>query len=244
MAYEGSYIVWDRTSFSVIPGGENQPMYRVTWYGAVAYCNWRSEQEGYELCYDLSNWKCKFYKKGYRLPSEAEWEYAARGGLGGKRFPWGDTISHTQADYSSSSNFAYDVSPTRGYHPDRDTTPYQNRPGTLIVGSLLPNGYGLYDMAGNVPEWCHDQYMDDYSLLADAVETEDDYDYDLNHGALKDFAQEPTDHMVRGGGWSSNAYGCRVASRTRSQAYTTGSGARGGFGFRVILDHREINIGP
>jgi sulfatase modifying factor 1 len=137
----------------------NDPMILVSWYGAVAYCNWRSQQEGRQACYDLSTWKCDFSKKGYRLPTEAEWEYAARGGLSGKRFPWGDTITHSRANYYSDSNVPFDISPTRGSHPtwDDDIGPY-----TSPVGTFSPNGYDLYDMAGNVLEWCHDWYSDTY----------------------------------------------------------------------------------
>ena len=159
-----SQIAYIGGVFSVVNKGgrnmSNDPIMCVSWYGAVAYCNWRSQQEGKESCYNLSTWECDFTKNGYRLPTEAEWEYAARGGLSGKRFPWGDTITHSQANYISDSSYPYDISPTRGYHPvwSSDGIP----PYTSPVGSFAANGYGLYNMADNATEWCNDWYSDSY----------------------------------------------------------------------------------
>jgi eukaryotic-like serine/threonine-protein kinase len=111
-----SQIAFSNNTFSVRTKKgrdmSNDPMVYVSWYGAVAYCNWRSQQEGKQPCYDLSTWTCDFNQKGYRLPTEAEWEYAARGGLSDKRFPWGDTITHSQANYNSRNSYSYDISPT------------------------------------------------------------------------------------------------------------------------------------
>lgn len=88
------------------------------------------------------------------LVTKEVWD-AARGGLSGKRFPWGDTITHSQSNYYSYSGYPYDVSPTRDCHPVWGTGAY---PYTSPVGSFAPNGYGLYDMAGNLWEGCWDRY--------------------------------------------------------------------------------------
>ncbi len=192
----------------------DDPMVEVSWYGAVAYCNWRSQQEGKEQCYNLSAWNCDFGKHGYRLATEAEWEYAARGGLAGRRFPWGDTISHSQANYCSDSSCPYDVSPTRGYHPDwNDVEPY-----TSPAGSFAANGYGLYNMAGNVREWCNDWWENDY------------YDHSPTNNPTGPISGSY--RVLRGGLWGCDASGSRVAIRyllTREYRYKY-------FGFRLVLD--------
>ncbi|HRR32856.1 MAG TPA: SUMF1/EgtB/PvdO family nonheme iron enzyme [Kiritimatiellia bacterium] len=131
----------------------NHPVHTVSWYDCVRWCNARSQKEGRTPCYNLSTWACDFAANGYRLPTNTEWAYAARGGQSGRRFPWGDTITHSQANYYSSSSYSYDVSPTRGYHPTYLTGGY---PYTSPAGAFTANGYGLYDMAGNVWEWCND----------------------------------------------------------------------------------------
>ena len=150
-------ITWDGSELGIKPDkGSGYPCVEITWYGAVAYCNYRSEMDGKVPCYNFLNWDCNFGVDGYRLPTREEWQYAARGGLQGNRFPWGDTINHDNANYLADRNrCSYDTSPysTFTYHPD-----YNNGVGpfTSPVGSFAPNGFGLYDMAGNVGEWCHD----------------------------------------------------------------------------------------
>ena len=217
----------------------DDPMVEVSWYGAVTYCNWRSQQEGYETCYNLSTWDCDFSKKGYRLATEAEWEYAERGGLSGKRFPWADpNITHIQANYYSSAFYPYDVSPTRDYHPlwSDVAFPYTspvgffdgtmkykddyNWPGsaTSYQTTSGANSYGLYDMAGNVWEWCNDWYNSTYYSTSP---------YDNPQGPVSG-----TDRVLRGGCWYFYAYDCRVAYRIH---YFPGS-QTSYFGFRVVLD--------
>ena len=201
----------------------DDPMVPVSWHGAGAYCNWRSSEEGYEACYDLSTWECDFSKHGYRLPTEAEWEYAARGGEHNPyyRFPWGDTISHSQANYYSHwvegvPYYPYDVSPTEGDHPLWDDG---IRPYTSVVGSFFANGYGLYDMAGNVWEWCNDWYDSDYY---------DTSPYDNPTGPASGVLR-----VLRGGGWGSDPVNCPVAGNRVGRLPVPK-----GFlsGFRIVLD--------
>ena len=132
----------------------DHPVHSVSWYDCVSWCNARSAMEGRTPCYNLNDWSCNFSANGYRLPTYTEWEYAARGGLSGKHFPWGDTIDHTLANYyGQPSVYAYDQG-YEGYDTRYATglTPY-----TSPVGAFPANGYGLYDMAGNVWEWCNDE---------------------------------------------------------------------------------------
>ena len=198
----------------------NHPV--LDWHAnAVVWCNARSEKEGLTPCYyadpaqttvarspyvTVTNACVNWTANGYRLPTEAEWEKAARGGLIGTRFPWGNFISHTNANYYSLTNYTYDVSSTRGYNPAYvDADPWQIY--TSPIGSFAPNGYGLYDMSGNVRQWCWDVSNRFYYSHSPTIDP---------HGP--DTTTPLAPRVGRSASWAGYAFDARCAARTPLQA--------------------------
>jgi formylglycine-generating enzyme required for sulfatase activity len=195
----------------------NHPVQWVSWYDCVKWCNARSQKNGRTPVYYTDAAMTQVYKtdllsepyvkataNGYRLPSDVQWQYAARGGVASHRFPWGDSddIQHSRANYYSVSLLIYDTSPTKDYHPayNDGVMPY-----TSPVGSFAPNGYGLYDMAGNVSELCYEWYYGTSCSYPSRVE--------------------------RGGSWSTDANYCKVCVRAPNFYPATGNF----IGFRTCL---------
>jgi formylglycine-generating enzyme len=175
--------------------GDTHPVNMVSWYDAVEYCNRLSERDGLEPCYSGSGDSigCDFSAGGYRLPTEAEWEYAARGGQKAGSYniyPGSDNIEAV------------------GWYSD-------NAGGkSHPVGRKQPNELGIYDMSGNVLEWCWDRYGDYPS------------------GSVTDPAGPSTgsNRVSRGGGWIVIARVCRTAGRN----YSNQTGTFSGIGSRLV----------
>ncbi len=176
LEHAASGIVLQEDVYHSKPGKEYQPVVKVTWYGAISYCLWLSEKTG----------------KKYRLPTEAQWEYAARGG--------------TTHKYAGSSN------------PNDVACYYENtRQICPVRSSRRPNGYGLYDMSGNVWEWCADWYKEKHYAKKTSPEK------GPSSGSKR---------VLKGGAWTEEAQPCRVSHR--SWYYPTYSSNN--LGFRCVVN--------
>ncbi len=180
--HDGYYLAhWNGNDYPIEK--DNHPVVYVSWYAAMAYAQWKEK----------------------RLPTEAEWEKAARGGLIGKIYPWGDEIDPSKANYYDATN--------------KELTP---------IGTYPKNGYGLYDMAGNVREWCLDSYIVDYygnspkqNPVAGSINIQE---------TVKDFIKMKTDRVLRGGSWLNSKHSSRVTNRSKRSPTNTNPNE----GFRCV----------
>jgi formylglycine-generating enzyme required for sulfatase activity len=169
--------------------GDNKPVYCISWYDAIDYCNALSIQEGLNPCYsgEEEDTVCDWNANGYRLPTEAEWEYAARGGI------------------HQTDNYRYS-----GCHDEEDLTDFAwfASNSNLVcedVGTKSANQLGLYDMSGNIIEWCWDHFDADY--------------YSISPNLNPTGPEEGSYHILRSGYWNNYANQCRIADRGHTAPY-------------------------
>jgi formylglycine-generating enzyme required for sulfatase activity len=177
------------------PGRETYPVVLVSWNDTAMYCKWLSEGTG----------------ETFRLPTEAEWEYAARGGLAGKNYPWGDEIDKDRANYDDNdSSIIFTGVALNFIQP---------------VNSYSPNGYGLFNISGNVWEWCNDWYDENYYRNSSARNPKGP-----ENGSFK---------IIRGGGWINDMNSCRVSFRN----FNSTNFVMPYIGFRVVKEIRDQESG-
>jgi formylglycine-generating enzyme required for sulfatase activity len=157
--------------------GPDKPVERLSWFGAIQYCNMRSLREGLSPCYDLTTLQCNYDSNGYRLPTEAEWEYACRAGTDTK-YSFGNAPDRLgqYAWFKTNAN--------KTTHP---------------VGQKKPNPWGLYDMHGNLWEWCNDYYDQNY--------------YQKSGGENPLGPSTGQERVLRGGSWAGSAESSRSSTR-------------------------------
>jgi len=180
-------ISFSEDVFTVDTGKEDHPVREVTWYGAVAYCDWLSLQSGFSRSYDHTTWQCNsndpYNAQGYRLPTEAEWEYACRANSE-MAFANGQIT-----DTSCNDPVLVVIGWYCGNNANNLSHP---------VGLLNPNDWGLYDMHGNHWEWCNDLWGNYGGDVTDPVG-----------------GQPGEGRVIRGGSWIYEALCCRSAYRAR-----------------------------
>ncbi|CAM2895256.1 formylglycine-generating enzyme family protein [Rariglobus hedericola] len=227
-AREVSKALWDEVAawglthnYTDLPAGDvkapGHPVQTISWYAAVKWCNARSEKEGRNPAYKVSGAvyrtsdnagvTCDWTANGYRLPTEAEWERAARGGYADKAYPWGtDSITQLLANYKIGSSTYHSSYSTGGF------------PYTSPTGVFVANAYGLYDMSGNVAEWCWDPFVTGYYGTTDAA------------GPDPKGPATGTNRVCRGGSWNGSSSEATTYLRRSNAPATTANT----IGFRTV----------
>ncbi|MCU4156479.1 SUMF1/EgtB/PvdO family nonheme iron enzyme [Carboxylicivirga sp. A043] len=193
------------------PGFDEYPVVGVNWKQATAFCIWRTQ-----LLNNFLQSKGEPPVNNYRLPTEAEWEYAARGGLDHANYPWGGM--YTRNDKGC---FLANFKPLRGrYGDDGGMT-------TMSVGSYAPNDYGLFDMAGNIAEWTSSAYDES------AYTFTHDFNPTYKYNALPDDPHVMKRKVLRGGSWKDVGYFLQNGTRT----YEYQDSSTSFIGFRCVRDY-------
>jgi gliding motility-associated lipoprotein GldK len=193
------------------PSYDDYPVVGVTWKQAHAFCNWRTK-----LMAEFYIKNRRYLPQEYRLPSEAEWEYAARGGLDGEKYPWGSMYTYDR----TGCYFA-------NFLPQRARFGLDGGVTTLPVGSYQPNDYGLFDMAGNVAEWTSSAYDEQsYNFVNDLNPS---YRYNVEDGEVLAMMRKTT----RGGSWKDIAYYLQCGARSFEYQDT----AKSYIGFRCVRSY-------
>jgi len=248
MKYEIPKITWDVVRARAVASGytfENDgdgdgpshPVTGISWYDAVKWCNAYSEWFNLTPCYYTTAAKTNIYKQGmiaitndcvkwdatgFRLPTEAEWEKAARGGLHGHAFPWPSSHAMSNAQINLLGNFYNSGDPYDNGYVSGTTPMGHYNGGQTPPGGDMANGYGLYDMAGNVTEWCWDLYASDYYGTADACRR------DPKGPGLSGAFPLLQNRVIRGGCWQTPPLGLAYRGKFNP------AGGAPPVGFRVV----------